>query len=863
MSQGNLMRTWNQMEQVGNPNPPDLSKTPDNLLNAAVPGLANIVKTNTNISDQAASNCRSYTGVDGLRRLQVKQANRSYYEAGCGWLYKPSNGINPEINQGILGTADGPTVDKIPGGGKYYWDLDKAEKEITQQICSNARRCNQLKYLGQFTEICGFCKSTDSIIPIEKTATGYKARYRGDCQVGDIVTASSSSSCPTGVEGFTGNMTFDDLDKCNKSPLSRDCVVLAARMSGCSDQGSLIQSLQGSTAGDYDSILRTKPAYQGYQTTANPNITSAVLKDGSSSLDTALGDFSRLMENTGKPDNRKRHLAARDLCIKAGEYDNYNFCAELTPESRVDANNIVCIQNEWLQQGGTKEGTSFPTLRIWQSRKKGDFNIFLNKLVGFTKSTDKITNAKAIKELIGMDSYKATKFPPRDDTTRGAETVWIDLRDASTNAVIPIILKCDMKLAKDGEIIPFFTNKQEMSRKYQVGGDNIALTSAFELRPDVAAKVQFSVTSDDGFMLSVNQNPFENTPYKISDWGSWKYQAPTNYVSGGLHQMFSEDNKERNIIVTKWFQGGGLGYYTFYYRYNSQGPWLDQANNMNARKDMYLTQEPLAPWMQYEICEKPNMDTGKARGFFERRWSTQAAYAYGNGRPIWSFDIDSRSVGVTGNALTFPGKGAWWHTKSYFAFTAFKTITLLVKPNASLPINTSSTQVPSQTASIFHHVNFTNSFGTGLYLVSYGGQYYIRHWFGSRQQDIPVAVNDYNLVVLQYVGDSYGIRNITCNVTPFNIAKTDMGRRALLEQIKSKQSATGSVVYGSAVNNRDFAGYLVLGGTSPDYKDASGRNSWQVESFQGEVKWIHGFRNYIDTDELLKAEIEQTWIKAW
>jgi hypothetical protein len=563
-----------------------------------------------------------------------------------------------------------------------------------------------------------------------------------------------------------------------------------------------------------------------------------------------------LMELTGKQENRKRYLAARDLCLKAGEYDNYNFCSELTPESRINATNIVCIQNEWLQQGGTKEGSRFPTLQMWQNKRKADFNIYLNKLLAFTKSQDKETNAKAIKELIGMDSYKPIKLPPHNDMTRGAETVWIDLRDASTNSVIPIILKCDMKLAKDGEVLPYFTNKEEMSRKYDVGGDNIALTSAFELRPDTATNVQFSVTTDDGFMLSMNQNPFEKTNYQNNDWGSWKYQGPTNYVSDGNHNLVAETNdKERNIVVTKWFQGGGLAYYTFYYRYNQESPWLDQANNMNARKDIYLTQEPLAPWMQYEICEKPNMDSGRQRGFFERRWSTQAAYAWGTGKPIWSFDVDSRSVGVTGNSLTFPGKGAWWHTKSYFAFTAFKTITLLVKPNANLAEN--------QSVSIFHHVNFTNSFGTGIYLTRYNNQYFIRHWFGGSQQDIPVAVNEYNLVVLQYVGDSYGIRNITCHVSPFNTVKTDAGRRTLLEQMKSRQDATGSVVYGSAVNNRDFSGYLVLGGTSPNYKDASGRNSWQSESFQGEVKWIHGFRNYIDADELLKAEIEQAWIKAW
>jgi hypothetical protein len=864
--QMNLIRQMNQIQQVGNKNPPNMANIPDNLLQKASPigvSLVDITKTNQNVSEQAAAHCRSYKGIEGLRRLQRDQANRSYYEGGCGWIFHPSSGINPEVNQGALGTAQGPIADTVRGGGKYLWDLQAAEKEITQKICSSASKCSQLRLMGQFAEVCGFCKTSGAVIPVEKTAGGYKARYPNDaslqCEPMNIV-AGGSGTCPSEgfqsirKEGFVG-VTLDDLDSC-KPPLTRDCVILAARMSGCSDKGTMIAALGQSKDGqDYDAALRALPAFTAYQASANPNITNAVVKDGSAALSTALSDFNNLMNNANSK-NAKLGMAARDLCLKAGEFENYNFCNDVGNTTVINEETVKCLRDDWLNRGGTEKGSGYASLGKFKGKQKQQYLNYVNGLIARTKSTDKNVNQAAVREFIGIDSAGGVSDLPRDENTRGAETVWIDLVNTTNNSSAPIILRCDLRLAKDGEVIPSFPDRGTLANKWKVPADNIAFTSAFELRPDNDTTVSFAVYTDDGFMLSLNQNPFENTSYKMNDWGSWRYQGPTWYRSAA-YRIGGQKQKEKNMVVTKWFQGGGGATCDFRYKLGN-GPEMNPADSFANRANIYLTQEPLAPWLQYEIVSKPNRGGGASLGLFEKRWNGQCAYAHGTGQPIWSFDIETRSTqpqsSLNGKWLSFVS-GSWWHTSAQFAFTAFKTITLLIRPTGNL--------ANGATVSLFHHINFQNQFGYGCYLVNQGGRYFIRHWKGSVQEEHPIYVNKWNFIVVQYVGDQYGIRNFDLQVSDYDAVKGDMGRRHLLGLLKGRQNATGTILYGNAINDRSNAGHLIIGGTSPNYKDTTGRVTWQSQSFTGDVAYIHGFRNYIDTDELLKTEIDGKWISRW
>lgn len=932
----NLYTQATQAQTLGNSQPPNLARIPDRTLQSASSSgldLLRTTKTNQTVSDSAAAKCRTYSGVQGLRQLQRDQANRSFYDSGCGWRYKATAGLNPQINQGAIGSSQGPLFggsgqrDEVSAGTKWFWDLEQAERDITTNICKTVTKCSQLKLLGRNADICGYCKTTGAVIPVERAAGGrFQARFRGDsvltCEPEDIVTA-GSGQCPpnegfithsgglrgdmggSGVNqglGVQGNLreafstrggregfqSLDDLDNC-KPPLTRDCVVLAARMAGCSDKGSLIQSLNAAPPGqDYDAILQKKIAFTSYKQSANPSITSAVLKDGSAALTTALDDFGRLVKDTESPSEKLR-LSAKDLCLQSGAFTGeegfqgdhlqlaksldanrfnegfagYNFCAEVTNTTLINQNNISCVQADWRREGGTERGTGFPSLNTWGNKTYQAYLDYTKGLFTRLRSTNKEINAAALKEFVGVDSFASTTgVLPRDDTTRGGETVWIDLGDAPAGGRIPVILKCDLMLARNGEVYPKITRKEDTG-KYRVPADHIGFINAFEMRPEVATRVSFTVTTDDGFMIGYNQNPFEGTAFRNFDWGSWRYQGPTTYTSG-QYNITGVREDTRNVFVTKWFQGGGAAVFDMKIRQNNQ--LTDQANSFGERTNIYLTQEPLAPWMQYEICSRPNGDSGNAVGFFEKRWNGQISYAFWTNRRAFSFDVVSGGVayqtdiqrrqGIPGGKpfASFTSR-SWWHTRSYFAFNAFKTITLLVRPMA--------TPAVGAYVNIFHHANF-KGFSTGVYLFNAGGGNFVFHfWNGSTAAQVRAFPNEWNLLVFQYISDEGGLRAIHFDAERLSTIRQDGGRRAFLDRLRSRQNATGGYIVGNATSNRENSGYILMGAGMSDYLDSSNRWSWKADSFTGDVAWIHGFRTFLDTDELLRTEINQTWISRW
>ena len=123
--------------------------------------------------------------------------------------------------------------------------------------------------------------------------------------------------------------------------------------------------------------------------------------------------------------------------------------------------------------------------------------------------------------------------------------------------------------------------------------------------------------------------------------------------------------------------------------------------------------------------------------------------------------------------------------------------------------------------------------------------------------------NEWNLIVFQYVSDEGGLRAVQFDAERFATLRQDGGRRSFLDRLRAKQNVTGGYLVGNPVSNRENSGYLVLGAGMSDYLDSGNRWSWKADSFTGDVAWIHGFRTFLDTDELLKTEIEQRWIGRW
>jgi len=647
------------------------------------------------------------------------------------------------------------------------------------------------------------------------------------------------------------------------SPLSRDCVILAARTAGCSDDGSLIAALKGST-GDYDSKLKTNPVYTNYKSVAAPGITNATLKDGSVALNVALDDFGALMRNTQAP-NQKLALSARDLCVRAGEFDKYDFCSEMSPTTIISNNTLSCVQQYWKGQGGTAEGAAYPK-ESWIGKQYQQLVNSVTTLKQNIGSQDKRINATALKDFIGTDSMGQDPSLPRNENTRGAETVWFDYGIDHNGAVPPVILRCDLRLSKDksilnGEVVPFFVSPQECMAKYNFpSSDTKAYTSAFEVRTDSeGASMYFGITTDDGMMISVNQNPFEGTANRGNDWGSWAHQAPTAYYSG-RYPINSEKAGKTNTVVTKWFNGYGYSASHSYIRTNPDTPnWTPICNS-----EVYLTQEPLAPWLQYEVCTRPNKGQGNANGFFEKRFNGPCSMNYSS-TPFPSFDIEAKGLVIQTDMklraelpkslpyISFTSSSSW-KTISYIHVNAVRTYTILFRPTANL--------ANGQVANIFYHSNWfpptaVRTFYSYAGLHNNNGQYGIRHYshaFGNTLDDgyMPVRMNEWNLLVIQYVGDDSGIRRINMAVESLGRLRDARARSDFSAALRAGQSISGSVIVGNPLARYvENAGMIYLGALP----DAMG--------FTGDVAWLHGFRNYLDTEALLKSEVDQAWLSRW
>jgi len=859
----NLMRNATQTQLTGSTNPPNMASISDKLLAAASP-LGNSLLTGTKVdstqANASATDCRSYSGIQGLRQLQVAQENKTYYEPGCGWRYKPSNGLNPQINQAALGTHSGPTqgsVDSVTENTTWYWDLAKAEKDISRTVCGNAKNCASLSLMGDYANVCGYCKDTKTMIPIQNGAARYPKDNSLNCAKASIIT--SAGNCPKeGLTGYPSNEGFTSIDSIHSctSPLSRDCVIQAVRMAGCSDNGTLISALgQAKGQGDYDSTLLQNSAYTTYQTYVNPHITSAILKDGSASITTALQDFGNLLKNTNSPDT-KTSLSARDLCIKAGTFDSYNFCSEITPTTIINSKNIVCAQNFWGSKGGTPQGAKYPTLTQWNGKS---YQSFLHMVNGLVEGSISPTN---LNDLIGtrIDNTYSSKIP-ESDATRGAEVVWIDTMG-------PTILRCDLNLGIEGKGIPIIQNSNT----------NMAFTAAFELRPPSDMSVVFNVTSSDGFMLSINQNPFENTAYANNDWGSWRNQSATSYTSPSYPIQASA--AVNNTVVMKWFSGSRTPTFTYAVTDNT-GSFIDTT------RYMYVTQEPAAPWLHYEVCTRPNTITkamtkdglyqtgpggrpapsgspgalslqntgtwfsqGNALGFFEKRFNGPSALLEGTNTLLPSFDTVT-SGGVVfqtessyrilkKGCMSFTGIASSWKTVCNFAFGGFKSISILFRPSATLASGAS--------CMVFSHTGVLESgkqVGVGLAITKNGPSYYITN--GSIT--MPIIMNTWNLAVIQYIHNSSDTGIVTHSFVcdTLDNLKNDGSRKKMISELSQMQG----LITSAAVWPNTMPGKLALG------------VALQKDSFIGDVAWIHGFRDYLVTPQMLQAELEQTWVSRW
>lgn len=403
-------------------------------------GLGKVLQGEPDTTD-AEIQARQYIGLNGLEQLIRDTADNPMNPVRPGWRYKPSrSGLVAEVAQGALGTRNGPlnnnaVEDKLGGGVIWIWDLSEAKKRMLRDIANALPTGSSLALIntiqvGALAGKFGFCVTTNRIIPILPNG---RPMYPNDntlnCSAANIITDPAKIPPPsanTNSVQAAQQLTLANLQNCatarSGTPLSRDCFLLAIKNNGCSDAGTLYQSLQlvNPAESRWDTYLRSQPSFTNYQSRQGGNgITDQLFQKSRGSWEMAVNDIARL--HTASMNSRDPYvrIASSDLCTQSGKFDSYDFCSDITDSTDMTSVELKCIQGYWQQQNGKPAGKAYPTtktldiamgtnIRTWGQYKKA-----VDDMKARTNDTDPYVQRDALYNFYGVRVGK-TAFAPNN-----------------------------------------------------------------------------------------------------------------------------------------------------------------------------------------------------------------------------------------------------------------------------------------------------------------------------------------------------------------------------------------------------------------------------------------------------------------
>ena len=330
--------------------------------------------------------CKS-SSIDDLMNSQDPNARLR-----CGWVYKKGDpGTRPRVSQGVLATRNGPVPMFDAPDGTFYWDLYDAQKAIVKDRCLSMTSCGQVgtpEYQN-----CAYSKTRGTGIPVMGNGTVW---YPND----PVLSASpnslvyNSSGCPAPPPPNSPQAELArSRDVCAPLPdgrLGRDCMLQQITAAGCSTDGTLYkQLLNSATPNNYSAGLTNELSFKKYQQLATKPINDKAVRDGSVSVDIALGTFLDLNKVAKQDGTTAINFAARDLCIQRGIMDSFDFCSELVDGSPPPFA-LDCLQKEFRRQGGQPAGTDYPsaqTLGLYNGmRNWGAVRTYISNLAAKAKT---------------------------------------------------------------------------------------------------------------------------------------------------------------------------------------------------------------------------------------------------------------------------------------------------------------------------------------------------------------------------------------------------------------------------------------------------------------------------------------------
>lgn len=634
-AQTSLLQNANYFPAVRTVDPNSGTSKPKSWLNSSFPIPLQVPQSLVNEQNTCAS-----SSLESLR-TSYNPASTSR----CGWIYKKGTTPSaPETNSGALGSRAGPVGFLTQPKGIWYWDLDAAQKQIDRDTCGFVQRCEDINTVTG----CAWNKQSSSAIPVNANRS---VKYPNEPALNGFREnlVYEASSCPPPSSATTvgpDGTVIESPDVCSPMTdgrLSRDCIRQRVTASGCVQGGALYTALSESTnPNNYAQALESVPSYVTYQRLSSTPLMDSVVKTGQTTTAIALDNFKALYTATQNTNNRLLNAVARDLCVKKGEFDTYDFCADYTTNT-TGPFILECLQKAWRAKGGLPSGRLYPTAQNKGSYDSkgtwGAVQTYIQDLANKTRSSDEKTQRQALRDFMGIT--REVVIPRQIGPIYGSEIYYFN---RNKNEFTGRRIKTS---AKGGSSLPYLNNNNTIPNSED---DLPNQTDMFEfyfvanLRPASDRRVNIAVRTDDGSYVSLNR-PLTTTrrgqyTANANEFGVNWDQAPTNHTNPNCWDITQAGP---NYVIGTFNEAYGQQVFNLTYK-DCTG---SSAFNPIPEKWVTLTQEIDAPMLSFEYQVQQNGDviwkefrlpmlfpSGPAGGAFKKEIDDEVGIALGNSGSI-------------------------------------------------------------------------------------------------------------------------------------------------------------------------------------------------------------------------------------
>lgn len=500
-------------------------------------GLNQLIQGQATTTDEEMY-CRGFTGASSLPKLIADQESQGTTPIRCGWRYKKSPGGGaPLVSQGALGTRNGPLNaqdDPLGDGVEWIWELKTALNRHIRDFTATlpASAAGLATAQATFSNIA-WCSQTNRYIVVDAAGNPAPGTI---CGAGSIVR--NPANFPQTTQTAAASMASANtttLERCmrpgNNPSLSRDCLLQAIKTNGCSTEGALYQAIESvrPSVTNYSQFLQTQPSFLSYQSRQGDNkLTEELFRRESGSWDLATREIQKLQQFTQTAQDPLVKVAAQDLCLNAGKFDQYDFCSELTDSTNMGAVELKCMQGYWQEKNGKPAGSFYPTTKQLKPQLGtittwGQYRVAVDALKAKVSSTNPLEQRTAINNFLGI-SVTSDPFTPLN----------IDgLSQMFSLGIQPLVLWLD---ANDGSTLTIDQNNRVRTWGDKSGKSNTVTQTSIVNRPIYRKEAFTGIEFDGSSQSMLIQNAFElvrGTSFTVIVAEKRKSSKSSNYFLGG------------------------------------------------------------------------------------------------------------------------------------------------------------------------------------------------------------------------------------------------------------------------------------------------------------------------------------------